>query len=78
MKMEEGARPLQEEVLASLELAEERVKQAEERCERLLKEAMEGKRAPCCLCPRVNPIRSMQISYQFLHVSSRNRLLPCV
>lgn len=42
MKMEDAARPVQEEALASLELAEERVKQSEERCQRLLKEATEG------------------------------------
>lgn len=51
--MEERARPVQEEMLASLESAQERVKQAEERCERLLKEAMEGACAvPACSCEK--------------------------
>ena len=34
---------MQENMLASLESAERRVKQAEEHCERLLKEATEGR-----------------------------------
>lgn len=46
--MEDGARPFEEEVLASLQVAEHRVKQAEERCERLLKEATEGAGSTPC------------------------------
>lgn len=45
--MEERARPVQEQVLASLDSAEERVKQAEKRCERLLKEATDGAFVTC-------------------------------
>lgn len=42
VKMEEEARLLKAEATASLELAQERIRQVEKRSERMLKEAMEG------------------------------------
>lgn len=45
--MEKEARLLKAEATASLELAQERIRQVEKRSERMLKEAMEGVLARC-------------------------------